>query len=299
MSTALSIIMICHNMRREAPRTLLSMSRDYQNKIDELDYEVIVVDNGSSEPLSENEVRRYGPEFRHLYYPTSSPSPVSAINEAVRQSSGRHVAICIDGARILSPGMLHHIELGTRLSKRPVITSLAWHLGSKIQKEAMLEGYDQEAEDQLLGSCDWENDGYELFSISCLANSSGRGWFRPISESSCISVSRQLYKELNGFDERFTSPGGGYAALDFYKRASELEDTDLINLLGEGTFHQFHGGVATNSPPDVHPGKLFTEEYKHLRGTGYRAPTRTPIHLGRLPTAAWPFLRFSADQLTP
>lgn len=297
MSTVLSIIMICHNMRREAPRTLLSMSRAYQKGIEDLDYEVLVIDNGSTEPLSDAEVRSYGPEFSYFYHRTSSPSPVAAINAAVKRSRGQHVTICIDGARILSPGMLHHTELGTRLSKRPVVTSLAWHLGSKIQKEAMLEGYNQQAEDRLLATCNWEKDGYELFSISCLAKSSGNGWFRPIAESSCISVSRELFEELNGFDEQFKSPGGGFAALDFYKRASEARATELINLLGEGTFHQFHGGIATNSPPQTHPGKQFSEEYRLLRGTEYRRPTRTPIHLGRIPRAAWPFLKFSSEKL--
>lgn len=299
MSTALSIIMICHNMRREAPRTLFSMSRYYQRGVEDLEYEVLVVDNGSSEPLSDVEVRRYGPEFKYWYYPTSSHSPVSAINAAVKKTSGRHVAICIDGARIISPGMLRHIDLATRLSERAIITSLAWHLGDKIQKISMLSGYDQNVEDRLLDSVDWKADGYELFSISCLAKSSGDGWFQPIAESSCIAVSRELYKELNGFDERFTTPGGGYAALDFYKRACDAESTDLINLLGEGTFHQFHGGIATNSRPEVHPGKLFAEEYRELRGANYRKPTRTPLYLGRLPRAAWPFLRLSADRLEP
>jgi glycosyltransferase involved in cell wall biosynthesis len=297
MPPLLSIIVICHDMRREAPRTLHSLSRRYQQGIDDLDYEVLVVDNGSSQPLSESDVHAFGPEFHYRYFPTTSPSPVAAINAAVRGSRGQHVMICIDGARIVSPGMLRYMALGTRLSKRPVISSLAWHLGSKIQKQAMLEGYNQQAEDRLLAGCDWEGDGYRLFTVSCLANSSKRGWFHPISESSCIAVSRAMYEELDGFDEAFVTPGGGYASLDFYKRACELGSTDLITLLGEGSFHQFHGGAATNSRPEAHPGKLFVEEFQRLRGKAHSPPERRPILLGSLPHQAASFMKESASYL--
>jgi glycosyltransferase involved in cell wall biosynthesis len=291
----LSIVVICHNMAREAPRTLYSLSRRYQRGIEDLEYEVIVVDNGSSQPLTEARVVEFGPEFRHVFFPTTSPSPVAAINAAVEASAGRYVVICIDGARIVSPGMLRFIALATRLSPRPVIGSLAWHLGSRVQKLAMLEGYDQDVEDRLLAQSGWEDDGYRLFSVACLANSSGKGWFRSISECNCICVSRSMYRELGGFDERFVLAGGGYANLDFYKRACEFPGAQLITLLGEGTFHQFHGGAATNARPEIHPGKRFADEYLGLRGMPYANPDALPIYLGTMPRQAIPFLRQSAE----
>lgn len=299
MQPLLSVIVICHDMVREAPRTLHSLSRRYQLGIDDLEYEVVVVDNGSSRPLSGAQVRGFGPEFRYMFLPTTSVSPVVAINSAVRESAGRYVVICIDGARILSPGMLRFIALATRLSPRPVVGSLAWHLGSKVQKLAMLEGYDQTVEDRLLADSGWEQDGYRLFSLSCLANSSGNGWFRPISECNCVGLSRAMYDELGGFDERFVLAGGGYANLDFYKRACELPGAQLITLLGEGTFHQFHGGAATNARPEVHPGKRFAEEYVALRGARYTPPVVEPVYLGALPPQAVRFLRRSVDRLEP
>lgn len=297
MPPLLSIIVICHDMRREAPRTLLSMSRRYQQGIEDLDYEVLVVDNGSTQPLLESEVEAFGPEFRYLFFPTSSVSPAAAINAAVRASNGRHVVICIDGARILSPGMLRFIALATRLAEKPVIGSLAWHLGDKVQKLAMLEGYGQDVEDRLLAQSGWEQDGYRLFSVSCLANSSGSGWFRSISECNCVAVPRDMYNDLGGFDEAFALPGGGYANLDFYKRACEWPGAQLVTLLGEGTFHQFHGGAATNALPEVHPGKRFVEEYERLRGRPYAKPRAQPIYLGGLPRQAYRFIKKSADKL--
>lgn len=297
MQPLLSIVVICHDMVREAPRTLYSLSRRYQREVNDLEYEVIVVDNGSSRPLGEALARGFGPEFRYMFFPTTSPSPVEAINAAVRSSLGRYVVICIDGARILSPGMLRFIALATRLSPRPVIGSLAWHLGSKVQKLAMLDGYDQTAEDCLLADSGWEQDGYKLFSVACLANSSGNGWFRPISECNCIGLSRDMYDELGGFDQRFVLAGGGYANLDFYKRACEAPGAQLVTLLGEGTFHQFHGGAATNARPEAHPGERFAEEYLALRGAPYSAPVAKPIYLGTLPPQVARFIKQSADRL--
>ena len=46
-SIDLSVVVVFYNMRREAARTLHSLSRAYQQGIDDLDYEVIVVENGS------------------------------------------------------------------------------------------------------------------------------------------------------------------------------------------------------------------------------------------------------------
>ena len=43
----LSVVMVVHNMRREAPRSLRSLSPRYQQGLDGRHYEVIVVENGS------------------------------------------------------------------------------------------------------------------------------------------------------------------------------------------------------------------------------------------------------------
>ena len=47
----LSIVVITYKMQREAPRTVLSLLPPLQRYVDGLDYEIIVVDNGSPEPL--------------------------------------------------------------------------------------------------------------------------------------------------------------------------------------------------------------------------------------------------------
>ena len=59
----LSVIVIAHNMAREIPRTLQSLSREYQLECQDLDYEVLVIDNGSSPPLPAELVEGFGPQF--------------------------------------------------------------------------------------------------------------------------------------------------------------------------------------------------------------------------------------------
>ena len=49
MPPALSVVVVVYDMAREAPRTLHSLSRRYQQGGAELDYEVIVVDDSSSD----------------------------------------------------------------------------------------------------------------------------------------------------------------------------------------------------------------------------------------------------------
>ena len=56
----LSIIVIFFDMRREASRTLYSLSDIYQRGISASDYEVIAIDNASSRPLTPSEVLGFG-----------------------------------------------------------------------------------------------------------------------------------------------------------------------------------------------------------------------------------------------
>jgi hypothetical protein len=244
--------------------------------------------------LDRDAVRALGANFTHTYVDAASVSPAAAVNAAVRAARGPWITVCIDGARILSPGILAHTMSAVRGFSEPVVTTLAWHLGPEVQYESLLRGYNQDVEDQLLAGTRWQDDGYELFRVSCLAQSSGNGWFLPFSESNCLTVSRALYEQLGGLDEQFTSLGGGFVNLDYCKRACETRGVEVVVLLGEGTFHQFHGGVATNTPGlQSHIGK-FAEEYERLRGAPFSDPLTDPIYLGRMPPAALPFLELSA-----
>jgi glycosyltransferase involved in cell wall biosynthesis len=289
----ISIILAARNMERELPRTLHTLTPAYQSGIEESDYEVIVVDCGSTIPIDREAVRGYGMNFQLLRF-EDSPSPARAINQAVHRCSTEIVMVCIDGARMLSPGILRFTLEAFGARKNPIVATLAWHLGPKVQMVSMLEGYDQAAEDLLLGTVDWRRNGYELFRISALAGSSSQGWFMPIGESNCIAMRRECYDRLGGFEERFQTPGGGFVNLDFYKRACE-ENGDLVVVLGEGTFHQFHGGASTNIVQGHADRKRFEQEYRNLKGCDFFRPLTPSTYIGAMPPQALPFVAASAS----
>ena len=72
----LSMIVVFHNMAREAPRTLFTLSAEYQRGVCPGDYEVIVVDAGSSAPLEQSFVKSFGENFKLVRSP-AAPSPCS------------------------------------------------------------------------------------------------------------------------------------------------------------------------------------------------------------------------------
>ena len=262
-------------MTRELPRTLLSLSPAMQRGIGSDDYEVIVVDNGSDPPASDDGAWS-GVTLMRI--DDARPSPASAINRGLEVATGVLVGVMIDGARLASPGLIAGALRASVLHHRPVIGTLGFHLGPDVQMKTVLTGYDAEEEDRLLAGSGWASDGYRLFDISVFAGSSAHGWFAPISESNALFMPPALWDELGGYDERFLSPGGGLVNLDTYSRACALPDSQLVILLGEGTFHQVHGGVATNAPS--RPGQAFREEYVRVRGVEYQVPHFDPLYVG-------------------
>jgi hypothetical protein len=276
----LSVVVIAYNMTRELPRTLRSLAPGVQRDIDPADYEIIVVDNGSQNPLSEDQCRQWGGNVRRHLMAHATASPAAAINVGLEQAQGDLIGVMIDGARIASPGLLCGALRAAKLHLRPVISSLGFHLGPDVQMRSVHEGYNQKMEDDLLAGVNWPADGYKLFEISVFAGSSAQGWFMPISESNSLFLPRTMWRELGGCDEQFVSSGGGLVNLDTYVRACELPDNQLIVLLGEGTFHQVHGGFATNARTS--PWNQFHDEYMRIRGKVFSSPTNLPWYLGEV-----------------
>ena len=296
-----SVVVVVYNMAREAPRTLHSLSAAYQRHIDPDDYEVIVVDNGSNPPFDPEILGGLSGNFRLIRIDHASPSPAQAVNRGIREARGEVIGVMIDGARIVTPGLLHFARHGAWLYDRTVVASLTWHLGFDDQQFALESGHDKDREDALLKSIDWPADGYRLFEIGTLDGSSSNGWWLPIYESNALFLRQETWEMLEGFDERFDLPGGGLVNLETYRRALELPNTELVVLLGEGSFHQIHGGVTTNANIDLFPEALqrFIHQYETIRGRPWASPVQPkPTYLGTLPHQALPhLLRLALDPI--
>lgn len=142
----------------------------------------------------------------------------------------------------------------------------------------MDDGYDQDHEDRLFASIDWPRAGYRLFEISHFIGD--RDWLDGLWESNCIFVSRDLLEQVGGFDETFSVPGGGYANLELYERLGSAPGVTVATILGEGSFHQVHGGDTTNQvDPAARRAKVYgySQQYAETRGRPFRGPGK-PIH---------------------
>jgi hypothetical protein len=296
----LSVVVVVYNMAREAPRTLLSLSASYQRHIDAEDYEVIVVDNGSDPPFDPKEIEGLSGNFRLIRINHASPSPAPAVNRGIAEARGEIIGVMIDGARIVTPGFLHFAHHGAGLYDRAVVVTLGWYLGYDRQAWAMRAGYDRAREDALLKAIDWPNDGYRLFEIATMDESSCDGWLAPIGEANALFMRRGLWEMLKGMDESFDVPGGGLANGDIFRRAGDLPGAELVILLGEATLHQIHGGAATNAPVENFPDMLaqWNKQYEAIRGGpfGYPNLRHPPTYLGTLPRPALArFVRAAID----
>lgn len=241
----LSVIVIHFKMEQQITNTLRSLLPPYQKQIKKRDFEILLVDNGSPEPLPEAAWKlEKNIALLRIEPRDASPNPGVAINRAVAESRGEILGIMIDGARMVSPGVLAWGLRLLELAPRALVEVRGWHLGPKFQPESILEGYTHEVEARLLEEARWQENGYRLFGISAASAQTREGFFGPALESNCLFLSRALFDEIHGYDERYAQPGGGLVNLDFYSRAVAAA-SHVFTLLGEGTFHQVHGGAAT------------------------------------------------------
>jgi hypothetical protein len=100
-----------------------------------------------------------------------------------------------------------------------------------------------------------------------------------------LFISRSLFDSIGGFDERYEAAGGGLVNLDFYSRAVAAAE-HLWTLLGEGTFHQVHGGAATSlSLKELQRALMhWRTESSRLRGPMSPVDAAKVILAGHMPT---------------
>jgi hypothetical protein len=281
-------------MQREAVRTLRSLSAAYQCDVDAADYEVIAIDNNSTFPLDKGAVEKIDTNFRYSVFKTEGVSPVEAVNAGVKMAESENIAVIVDGARMATPGLVSNTLRGLRAFEDPFICALSWHLGPDVQCFSMQSGYNQASEDRLLDIIDWQNNGYKLFDISTIAPSSKPGFFGDVPrECSWFAMRKKTFESAGGFDPLFQTPGGGFVNHDFRNRVMAIQNICPVVMLGEGVFHQFHGGISTNVTAKELEETLekFRQEYQDIRGIDYvcqNAPSA--VYLGGMPVQAHRFV---------
>ena len=291
----LTVVVISYEMRRQLANTLVSLLPPYQQQIDPASYAVHVVDNGSKQPL-DRAFWALADNVRYQYVPPGDApvNPGIAINRAVTRTHSPLLCLMIDGARMLSPGVLHWGVQLANLSPRTIVEVRGWHLGVKLQHDATHEQYNEKIEQQVLSELDWLHHGYRLFEIAVPAASMPGGFFGTANECTCLLISRSLFDELGGYDERYATPGGALCNADFFVRAVQHAER-VFTLLGEGTFHQIHGGAATGLTGDDRRATLrqWRDEYERLSRPWHRvAVDYQPLLAGHVPAEARKWLAY-------
>lgn len=284
----LSVILIAYDMAREIPRTLQGLARNYQLGARDLEYEVLLVDNGSPVPLAADSWAHIDVPVRLIRMQEISHSPAKAINVALREASGEIAALMIDGAHLLTPGVFKMALASFAAFDNPVVATRYFWMGPEEQNESIVRGYSKEVEDSLLQSINWPEDGYRLYEVGTPLRSGPENisWLNRMFESNCLFMARSLFNSIGGADERFSSPGGGLINSDIFKRAADTPGVMPVQLIGEGSFHQLHGGTTTNVSAAERNARVeqFRREYAEIRGHDNFMTEKSFHFMGHLPT---------------
>lgn len=289
MPIDISIVVIVYSMPRQAMNTLYSLSSLYQNKVDSNCYEVIVIENLSDNNLIKEEVENFGHNFHYHPRRETGVSPAAAINEGLSLCQGNIIGLMIDGARMLSPGVLQQVIRANQISQHPMVVVPSYDLGEDLQQNSHLTGHNEHLESELLHRIDWRSNGYNLFDIAVPSEANINGYLNPIMECTCLFAPSSAWKAIKGADERFQAPGGGSLNLHIYRSMGLLPGSELFVLPGEGAFHQFHGGVTTDAKNGVaEKASNFREELNSYWGGHFHGLRRQPKILGSIPPQAMP-----------
>jgi hypothetical protein len=291
----LSILLIVYRMARQAMNTIYTLSTGHQREVDAGDYEVVVVENESDSNLDEREVRALGTNVEYVRRPEEGVSPARAINEGLSRCRGDFIGLMIDGARMVTPRVVRYALDAFAITPNAIVAVPGYHVGHAEHHRNRSARYDEEVEHALLASIDWRADGYRLFDVSCFSGGNPHGFFHPFLESNCMFASRENFAKIGGADEHFDLPGGGALNLHMYRALGLLPDTRLFVLPGEGSFHQFHGGVTTAEHEQRQA--ILEKQSAQLRqiwGDSLQSLRREAVMLGAVTGPVMPFLERSA-----
>ncbi len=277
----LSIVVVAYRMPQQLQRTLYTLSTAYQRNVSSQDYEVIVVENRSDQLFDAGLLDSLPGDFRYFLREETARTPVHALNFGFTQARGRYVGIMIDGAHMITPRVVEHALSCFRAHPNCLVGIPVHHLGPEEQHISTTAGYDTAEQDRMLDSVDWRADGYELFRVSVWCSAHARGFMQPISESNCYFVPRENLEKLGYADTRFDYEGGGAINLHMFRALGLLPGSVYILLMGEASFHQFHGGVTSNETREQVVGKFF-DQLSNLWQGEYKALTREPLYYGSI-----------------
>jgi len=275
----LTLIIAYYNIPQHIERTLMSCAPAYQ-KAPKDKIEVIIADNGSTDPLPDNLQKRF-PFVSKIIRTEGKPSPVFALNDAIKHAKFSMIGLMIDGAHLLSPGIFRNTRGIAQMYARPVINVPQYYLGKVSQNlNPKLNAWDRET--WWLNRLNWPEKGYSLFRFALFPGENITKSRTDAIESNCLIARREVFEKCGAFDERFDEPGAGFANLEIYTRLTNHKDNSFVMFPGEGSFHQDHDGTTTRKSPEERDVMVqkFRNKYAKITGIETLPNVRSPMVYG-------------------
>lgn len=281
----ITLVIAAYNIPQQIQRTLISCTPYYQN-IPANELEIIIIDNGSRVPLSKTDFKHF-PSVSQVIRVEGQPSPVHGLNKGIEAAKFSNVGVMIDGAHMLSPGVLSNASSVLKMFERPVIDVPQYILGTVSQNLRPSDnGFEREATD--LKDLGWPEIGYSLFDYAVMPGEQIAK--NPINaiESNCLISSKGVFKDCGAYDERFDEAGAGLANIEIFSRLTNNPNNKFVSLAGEGTFHQDHHGTTTSVSSTERDALVqqYYKKFEEITGNKTNSMFRGPFVFGDVSTSS-------------
>ena len=286
----LSVVVVFHNMRREAARTLHSLSRAYQRghrgsrlRGDRGRERLRRTTSGSARTSSQLRPRVPLPRPRRrrdaLAGARAQPRHRGVARRVARADDRRRPCAHAGRAALRDAGPAH-LRPGRR---RPRSSGTS---GPGQQNEAMDGATTRTTR---TGSSSRSGGRRRLPAVRDRPlHRRPRLVRRPVGEQLHLRAAGAA-RPGRAVDESFSMPGGGFANLDLFERLAATPGVTVVGILGEGSFHQLHGGTTTNEPDvgERHARLMaYREHYEQIRKRPFRGPGKRRHYVGSVSGAA-------------
>ncbi|MEZ0167933.1 glycosyltransferase family 2 protein [Microvirga sp. TS319] len=217
-SRSASVIIPAYNAERFLERTLRSvLAQDYE------DFEVIVVDDGSTDSTNDIASKYSKIDHRVRLISTSNSGVAAARNTGIFAAKSEFIAF-LDADDLWHPAKLR-LQISSLCDKPECAAAYTWHLEID-ENDDVLRPYDN-----------WQFDGYILCRHLCT-------W--PVGNGSTLVVRRQAALAIGGFDTDFVKRDcGGAEDLDFELRLAEKYKFTCVPNFLVG-YRKYDGAMSSN-----------------------------------------------------
>lgn len=231
-----SFVIPTYNNKKLLKNTLESLN--YQEGFGEKDYEVIVVDDGSSDGTNnfiQDVAKTY--EMKYIYLERTPNAARSRARNTGWQSAEGRIIIFIDSDIIVNRNYLKELSQCYALNEDLCVIGNRYYLHDDVSYEQMMNGSIYDTFKKVKGNLkNLEDRHYKYnqfsYNISVISNP----WL--LTYSCNIAIPKKRLDEIKGFDEEFTGWGMEDAAVGYklIKNGVQIIVNKELEVL-----HQYHG----------------------------------------------------------